>query len=558
MSTKTIVKSFLKSFAFCAAMVISVLLVGSNFAQAASKPANPKVSVKAGTYYVSSYKSVKLSTTTDGAKIYYSTDGKTYSEYTKAVKITKSCTLYAYSELTGVKSDIVTKKYKLKVRLSGITPDEGEYDGAQTVKISTKAKNVTIYYTLDGTKPTTKSAKYTSDGIKLDSSCSLRLLIKKSGFTSRYKTVNYVIKAVKTDNKTTDATVNVFDASKKSKITEFILTDGYDIYGRKFSDRVYYSMLDSYEKIAYELIYKALIHHQDTCNISRAGLTSSRAFEIFDYVINESPELFWANDGKIRSYGYNLELFYTNTVDEANSRFLLLEKTGNSVAAAAENTKDLYEKVKYIHDWIVDKAEYSYDISESRDMAGTDDIIIDGKGLCTAYARTFAYLCHKSGIECVMVNGRADNGSGYGDHSWNLLKLDGKWYAMDVTWDDPIYSGGYKPTEEDKVYTYFCVPDSEIGKDHILNDLYKFSKLACVSSDYTYASRNGIPEFSSVEAAFNYLRENVDNNYYNGKKKTEIGCATLEMANELINYISTSDIRVTYFGFIYGANGRYV
>lgn len=563
--------SIVKAVFACFALFVLAILMRNNPVQAAAKPDNPKFSVKAGTYYVYSYKSVKLSCGTENATIYYSTDGENYSEYTKAIKLKKSSTIYAYSMLNGVKSDIVSRKYKLKVRFSSVTPKAGEYDESQTVIISTKATKVTIYYTLDGTKPTAKSSKYTSEGILLNKTSTLRLLVKKSGFTNRYKTYEYVIEADNTSNaednnndtlegNNTETGTNEAVICDSDKVSGCVFADGCDIYGKKLADRVYYSMLNSSEKKAYELIYRACVHHDDKVNISAAGISSKNSFKIFQYVISESPELFWVNDGNISSEGepvINLFLYYTNSVDEENSRFKELEETAVKVIQEAQKTDSLYDFVMYLHDWIVDKAEYNNSNSQKRLLAGTDDIILDGKGLCTAYARAFMYLCHKADIDCVMVSGRGDNGMGVEEHSWNLVKLDGKWYAMDVTWDDPLYAPGTAVTDVMKTYAYFCLSDAEIGLDHTLNKEFVFESLACNSDEYSYAVHNNIAKFDNVDKAFEYLSENVEADYLAGKLRTEVSCADANMALTLYDMLLYKRLN-TYRGYSFSVQGKYV
>ena len=46
------------------------------------------------------------------------------------------------------------------------------------------------------------------------------------------------------------------------------------------------------------------------------------------------------------------------------------------------------------------------------------------------------------GIECTLVIGKGTNSSGKSEnHAWNYVKLDGNYYAVDATWDDPIVEG---------------------------------------------------------------------------------------------------------------------
>ena len=52
-------------------------------------------------------------------------------------------------------------------------------------------------------------------------------------------------------------------------------------------------------------------------------------------------------------------------------------------------------------------------------------------------------LCDKAGIDCVLVDGHAiDEPDSAGEaHMWNYVKIDGTWYAVDATWNDPVVDG---------------------------------------------------------------------------------------------------------------------
>ena len=72
--------------------------------------------------------------------------------------------------------------------------------------------------------------------------------------------------------------------------------------------------------------------------------------------------------------------------------------------------------------------------------------LIKNKVVCEGYAKAFKYLLDSLKIECILVSGTAINSSGESEsHMWNYVKLDDKWYAVDVTWDDPIIIGGRNP-----------------------------------------------------------------------------------------------------------------
>lgn len=93
------------------------------------------------------------------------------------------------------------------------------------------------------------------------------------------------------------------------------------------------------------------------------------------------------------------------------------------------------EKIKVIHDYIIDNTEYDklkYENKndttyKSNTAYGT---LIEGYGTCNGYSDAMAIFLNKLNI----INYKISNN----EHIWNLVYLDGKWYHLDLTWDDPI------------------------------------------------------------------------------------------------------------------------
>ncbi len=94
----------------------------------------------------------------------------------------------------------------------------------------------------------------------------------------------------------------------------------------------------------------------------------------------------------------------------------------------------LYEKVKSIHDYVCELTTYD---SGGRYVYSAYGSLVDNRAVCEGYAEAFKLLCDKSGIECILVSGKGKNDSATENHMWNYVKMDdGKWYAVDTTWDD--------------------------------------------------------------------------------------------------------------------------
>mgnify|MGYP004496806773 CR=1 FL=1 len=123
------------------------------------------------------------------------------------------------------------------------------------------------------------------------------------------------------------------------------------------------------------------------------------------------------------------------------------------------------QKAKKVHDWLISVIEY--DTTEQNinkyDIYGA---LHDKKAVCEGYARSFKYIMEQIGVPCVMVAGTARNSQDTTEvHAWNYVQVDEKWYAVDVTWDDPVIVGEGILTEEQK-HKYFLKGSAEFLENH--------------------------------------------------------------------------------------------
>jgi hypothetical protein len=148
--------------------------------------ATPTFSPGAGTY--SSSQTVTISDTTSGANIYYTTNGSTpttaSTHYTSPVTVSVSQTLKALGTHSGdTNSAVGSAAYTIGAQAATPTfsPAGGNYSSAQSVTISDSTSGATIYYTTNGTTPTTSSAVYSSP-INVSSSETLEAIATASGY----------------------------------------------------------------------------------------------------------------------------------------------------------------------------------------------------------------------------------------------------------------------------------------------------------------------------------------------------------------------------------------
>ena len=137
-------------------------------------------------------------------------------------------------------------------------------------------------------------------------------------------------------------------------------------------------------------------------------------------------------------------------------------------------TEDMtdFEKELALHDALVDLGEYDQAVYDRDTPQGRPDntnpygMLVEGYGICLGYATSFQLLMDLAGVECITVVGAAFNSSS--DHAWNLVRLEGEWYAVDPTWDDPIGAEELPPTMANQVrYEYFNVTSDYLREtDH--------------------------------------------------------------------------------------------
>ena len=104
-----------------------------------------------------------------------------------------------------------------------------------------------------------------------------------------------------------------------------------------------------------------------------------------------------------------------------------------------------YDMELAIHDWIIGWGDYDMEtLSNAPDAKPDPDndnpygMFFGKRAICKGYTYTFQLFMDMIGIECITVEGFAH--ADFQDHAWNMVRLDGDWYCVDVTWNDPASS----------------------------------------------------------------------------------------------------------------------
>ena len=165
----------------------------------------------------------------------------------------------------------------------------------------------------------------------------------------------------------------------------------------------------------------------------------------------------------------------------------------------SETNSSDYSKALWLHDWLLEQLDYD----NSLKWSSAESALTRSSGTCQAYERAYAKLLSAAGIE------NAETRDTYDGHTWNAMKLDGKWYQVDCTWDDS--SENYY--NFNRTHLYFALSDELMAIAHQgHNKIYTVGGYATPSNslEHNYFVQNGDAQ-QWVESYRNRIQENLNN-----------------------------------------------
>lgn len=263
----------------------------------------------------------------------------------------------------------------------------------------------------------------------------------------------------------------------------------------------------------YLKIYDRLLEMAENVTVGKVSLptnqkvTHDEAWLVTAAFYSDYPELFWARP----SFWYNkstmlcseIQLNYNSHIYNLDTELPLFLETAETILAGMPTGSD-YEKELYLHDALIKKVTYTYSKLEEQNGYTT---LVEGKGVCAGYAFALQYLLMRAGIQSYYVVGYAGE-----NHAWNLAKIDGEWYYVDATWDDPVYNGSDDPYSP--YYSYFNITTNKLKEDHTLSGTpYNVPLENCTATAANYYTVNSHLIVSTEDASLpgkvaNLLRRN--------------------------------------------------
>lgn len=163
----------------------------------------------------------------------------------------------------------------------------------------------------------------------------------------------------------------------------------------------------------------------------------------------------------------------------------------NDTSSESNAEKRKYLTALRLHDLIINRIDYTYNSlgqpEESKYAHSIAGIATEQGVVCEGYADMFSYILNRIGMESLIIIGFAP-----GAHAWNAVKLDGKYYLCDVTWDD--HGAPAVNYIKENHYSWFCTPRSVFNTKHTADNELTYPSFA---DDYDYMYSNYFKAYSA-------------------------------------------------------------
>lgn len=255
-----------------------------------------------------------------------------------------------------------------------------------------------------------------------------------------------------------------------------------------------------------QVVYDGMKKNNASISVASFQLSANELKTAVENVLNTSPELFYVN----KSYSYSTAEDGTvhNLIPKYNSSGEELQKqkeyyytqVAQIVNLVQPSWTDL-EKIIFVHDYLAQN--YSYDTNYS--IYDTYNFFVQQKGVCQAYTLTFLAIMKELGIETSVAV--SDSMA----HIWNLVRLNGNWYHIDNTWDDPVNDRFGLASHNNLLLSDTAIATCRGGS----SDYHTSWSAPYTCTDTTYDSyfwENSISPFQYSDGVWYYTYYNSDTN----------------------------------------------
>ena len=215
-----------------------------------------------------------------------------------------------------------------------------------------------------------------------------------------------------------------------------------------------------------ERIVEGIKAWQTNIDVSGLGLTSDDIDNgAVRSIINSHPEFislsggytYWTSGSSITKIAFT---YLTNAKEEQQELDAALQEVKSKIDTSGMSDEEI---VLAYHEYLTSTVAYAYEdyfngtiaANHGYDMYGA---LVKHSCVCQGYAETMFYLLREAGLSCAIASSENIN------HAWNIVKIHGKWYHIDATWDDPVWDMPGR-----SYHDYFLVSFDTMNKNTLIN-----------------------------------------------------------------------------------------
>ncbi len=253
-----------------------------------------------------------------------------------------------------------------------------------------------------------------------------------------------------------------------------------------------YEYLTENEKICYQKLLKEAKEFKTRFQFF--GIPTESITKAFQAMLTDHPEIFWLSgegeidatlvDQVVEDATLSADLSPEMDLSTVPMMAQVFESAVATVVARAKRCTTAFLQVLAVHDYIIDTTKYDLDNPSCYNAYGC---LVQNRAVCAGYSKAFMLIMNRLGYRCGYAAGFYKKSGER--HAWNYIELEGEFYHIDVTHDDPSVTHP-EYGSDNKTRNYFCLTTEELKKTHEITD--EFHVPFCGGTKYNYYNYNNL------------------------------------------------------------------
>lgn len=265
-----------------------------------------------------------------------------------------------------------------------------------------------------------------------------------------------------------------------------VLEGGHDEAACVSSDRYAHHTLTEDQQRVYDEMLDAIMNMKESVRLSTSDRSDVR--RCYNAICADYGEIFWVDHCAYREItlfgspvALSFDVTYAYSPEEVAAYRAQMQPVIDEYLEQLGACGNDYEKTEVLYNKLINDVAYDMGASNNQNILS---VFLEKKTVCQGYACAAQFLLQQAGIPCVIITGMAQGQP----HAWNMVRLDGDYYYMDVTWGNADFLGEHGVAAGSINYGYLNITSDELLKNH--QPQVDFPLEICDSTENNYYVKN--------------------------------------------------------------------